>query len=481
MLKSLFAQAMLGLALCAIFFSSACKKDELKENLAPETLTSVEAFNLTGENRLNSLVTLQWYGTDPDGYVVGYEFSFDQETWFFTDKQDSTFLFSISAGSDTLDIDFYIRAIDNESKADESPAFLKIPLKNTPPEVSFNEDLIPLDTSFNLITLTWDANDADGFETLEQLELKINDGEWVNISPNRTLSAIVPLTPEQDGEVISKIYYDQNTEGPEISGMKLNELNDFYIRAIDIAGSISKPDTLSAIFIKKKSNDLLVIGANSARPNQFYSSNLAAAGVGFDVIDFVAIDAKNQPKIWSPTLSLLFQQYDQVLLSANDVTFTNAQTNADEIVLEFASSAIEEYITKGGKIFISASFPANYDQTSALYGILPIDSFSSSPGIARLPIDSMAIATDLSFPNLGCSSFISGLDPFYPSSDATVLYTAQLTKNNGWNGPKNIVAKRSSNGNTNFIFMSVELHKLNSDQAAMQQFFSKVFNDEFNW
>jgi len=180
-------------------------------------------------------------------------------------------------------------------------------------------------------------------------------------------------------------------------------------------------------------------------------------------------------------MSLLLKQYDQVLMTANDVTFTNIQTNADEIVLEFASSAIEEYVSDGGKIFVSASFPANYDQTSALYGILPIDSFSSSVGIARLPIDSLAVTSEPTFPNLTCSSFISGLDPFYPSSDATVLYTAQLTKNNGWEGPKNIVAKRSSNGNTNFIFMSVELHKLNSDQAAMQQFFDKVFNDEFNW
>ena len=175
------------------------------------------------------------------------------------------------------------------------------------------------------------------------------------------------------------------------------------------------------------------------------------------------------------------RQYEKVMLYSNENTFINAQTNADELILEFASSAIEEYVTSGGKIFISASFPANYDQNSALYGILPIDSFSSSVGLARLPIDSMIVANESSFPNLVCSSFISGLDPFYPSSDATELYTAQLTKNNGWQGPKNVVAKRSSNGNTNFIFMSIELHKLNNDAGAVQQFFDKVFNDEFNW
>ena len=474
-------KAMLGLFFCALLFSSACKKDEPKDNSAPETITSVEAFNLTGENRLNSLVKLEWYGTDPDGYVVGYEFSFDQETWYYTESQDSTFLFSITAGSDTLDIDFYIRAIDNDKQADESPAYLKIPLKNTPPEIIFNKDLIPVDTSFNLITLVWEASDADGIETMEQIQLKINNGEWTNISPNRSQGTIVPTTPEQSGEVSSTIHYDLSSTGGNISGLLLNDINDFYIRAIDVAGSISKEDTIPSIYVRKKSNDLLVIGANSASPNSFYSSNLNSAGVGFDFIDFVANDAKNQPKIWSPTLSLLMQQYDQVMMYANDVTFTNAQTNADEIVLEFASSAIEEYVTDGGKIFISSSFPANYDQTSGLYGILPIDSFSSSVGLARLPIDSLVVPIESSFPTLTCSSFISGLDPFYPSSDAIEMYSAQLTKNNGWEGPKNVTVKRAANGNTNFIFMSIELHKLAADQTAVQQFFDKVFNDEFNW
>ena len=258
---------MLGLFFCALLFSSACKKDEPKDNSAPETITSVEAFNLTGENRLNSLVKLEWYGTDPDGYVVGYEFSFDQETWYYTESQDSTFLFSITAGSDTLDIDFYIRAIDNDKQADESPAYLKIPLKNTPPEIIFNKDLIPVDTSFNLITLVWEASDADGIETLEQIQLKINNGEWTNISPNRSQGTIVPTTPEQSGEVSSTIHYDLSSTGGNISGLLLNDINDFYIRAIDVAGSISKEDTIPSIYVRKKSNDLLVIGANSASPN----------------------------------------------------------------------------------------------------------------------------------------------------------------------------------------------------------------------
>jgi hypothetical protein len=54
-------------SLCALFLFSSCKKGEAIENQAPETYTAISAINLSGENRLNSLVTLQWWGTDPDG------------------------------------------------------------------------------------------------------------------------------------------------------------------------------------------------------------------------------------------------------------------------------------------------------------------------------------------------------------------------------------------------------------------------------
>jgi len=116
-----------------------------------------------------------------------------------------------------------------------------------------------------------------------------------------------------------------------------------------------------------------------------------------------------------------------------------------------------------------------------LFGILPIDSLSTSVGQARLPIDSLAEATENGYPDLLCNTFISGLDPIYPSSDATVIYTAQITKNNDWEGPNNIGVRRQLNGNTNFVFFSVELHKINGDPTAIEALFQKVMNDEFDW
>ena len=59
---------LLGLS---IFFG--CDKGKELVNLNPETNMTIESINLSGGDRLNSLVEVKWWGTDPDGYIVGYE------------------------------------------------------------------------------------------------------------------------------------------------------------------------------------------------------------------------------------------------------------------------------------------------------------------------------------------------------------------------------------------------------------------------
>lgn len=468
-------------SLCALFLYSSCKKGEAIENQAPETYTAISAINLSGENRLNSLVTLQWWGTDPDGVVNGYEFSFDQQTWFYTENQDSTFLFSINAGSDTIDIDFWVRAIDADDAIDETPAYLKIPLKNTPPEIEFNDALIPADTVFTVLGLTWKASDLDGDNTIKDIQLKLNDGQWTSINISQTFGSIIPANAKTSGAGSAKVWYDLTTAGPSIDGLLLNQTNNIYIKAIDIAGSESVVDTIQNLYVKGQTHDILVIAANGSNPNEFYKSHLNTAGASYDFIDFVKNDAINQPRVWNPVFAQMLRFYSTVVMYANDVDFLNVQTNAQEIILEYASTAIQDYVDQGGKLWLNSSFPNAFSTGSALFGILPVDSLSTAQGQARLPIDSLSVG-EQGYPDLTCSAFISGLDPFYPSIDATVIYTSQLTKNNAWEGPKITGVKRKNgSGNTNFVFMSVELHKLGKDDAAMQSLFDKVLNEEFNW
>jgi hypothetical protein len=466
----------------------ACKKGAPLDNQAPETHMSVDAINLSGQARLNSLVTLEWWGTDPDGYVTGFEFSFDEIEWHLTTAQDSTFLFSITEGSDTVDIDFWVRSIDNSKAADGSPAYLSIPLKNTPPEISFVDELIPVDTAFNLLTLAWDAIDLDGFESIKEIQIKVNEGEWMSFSPRSTsgeteFATLVPENPKASGETNSNLLSESGDVLGTSGSMRLNELNNIYIRNVDLAGSISVEDTLDGIYFNGQTEDLLVLGTSSALPNAFYKTQLDGIGVAFDFIDYVLEDRKNMPRVWNPSMTILLSQYDKVLIYASEDIVVNAQTKQEDIFLEFAASAIDGYINDGGKIWIVSSMPNGHSPSSALFGILPVDSLSSSPppSQARLPIDSLAVGAN-GYPDLTSNALIT-IDPFYASSDAEVIYTAQLTKNLGWYGPDNncIGVRRKVSGNTAMVFISVDLHRINKDEPAIEQLFEKILKSEFNW
>ena len=143
-------------------------------NSAPETQISIESINLSGNNRLNSTVNLTWFGTDIDGYIQFYEIRIGDKDWFKTQTQDSIFLFDIEPNQDSTDIDFYVRAVDNEGVKDPTPAYLKVPLKNSTPEVYFEEASLPLDTTNLVITFRYMASDPDGDETLKKCFIRAN-------------------------------------------------------------------------------------------------------------------------------------------------------------------------------------------------------------------------------------------------------------------------------------------------------------------
>ena len=473
-----------GLLLLSLFFG--CDKGKELDNLSPDTNMTIESINLSGENRLNSLVEVKWWGTDPDGFVTSYEFSFDQVTWYETLEQDSLFRFSITEGSDTIDIDFWVRSIDNEEAIDETPAYLKIPLKNTPPEVEFVDELAPIDSVFNLLTIAWEAMDLDGFSSVRTIELKLNESDWLAFSPRINsegieIASIEPEDPEAKGVTNTILKSESGEDIGVLEGLKIDALNDLYLRVTDLAGYISREDTLSQFYFKGKSNDLLVIGTSSDNPTSFYKSNLNAINVGFDFIDMVSNDRVNLPKIWNPYFELLLRQYSKVLIYCTEDILTNPQTNQEDIFLEFAAGSIEKYVNNGGKIWIVSSMPNLHSPTSVLYGILPMDSLSSSPlpSQARLPTDSLAVGS-FGYPSLTSNALIT-IDPFYASSDAEVIYSAQLTKSLGWYGPEDgcIGARRKTAGVTSMVFMSVDLHKLDQDQLAVQMLFDKIINQEF--
>lgn len=384
-------------------------------NAAPETKMVVDAINLTGDNRLNSVVNLSWIGTDKDGYVTGYDVSLDNITWAYTNQTDSTFSFELDAGSDSTDIDLYIRAIDNEGTIDPTPAYLRIPLKNTPPIALFNGESFPNDSTLIVTTFEWDASDIDGNESITKAFLKINDGTWTEIDKNQKRISVVPTTPSNTGTTDATIYYGTNTSvaGPTIDGLKVGDTNLYYIKVVDLANSESKPDTSAAIYVHPKTSELLVISGDGALVQNEYRRLINTSYGAHDFLDYEINSGENQPKYWNPTFELLLLNYEILVQFGNGTTYTNGITGQRDILLGFSAPFIQNYSTNGGKSLIINTFSSNND-VSNIATIMPFDSLSSSSGQAVIQVDSamVPVYNSSNYPSMNPVSILLGMDPF---------------------------------------------------------------------
>ena len=465
----------------ALLFS-ACKKGEQLPNNAPDTQISIQQINLTGESRLNSTVNLSWFGIDEDGYVDFYEIRIGEGDWFKTTVQDSTFLFSIDADQDSTDIDFYVRAVDNEGTFDPTPAYLSVPLINSTPEVTFEEASLPLDTTNLVITFRYRASDPDGNETLKKGYLRTNEGDWVEIDLNQKLISIISVDPSQTGLGKAHLYYGLEDEAAlTIDGFMNGGDNILQLRVEDIANATSKIDSTPPIFINHQTGDLLVVGGHNDQIERQYQALVNSNYSTADFVNYAKNGGLNQPKFWDPTFKLLANQYEKVFFHTDEGNFSNPLTGADGKLLDFAAPIIQRLIDNQKKVLVSTAF-ATGTSIDIIGGILSLDSFTSSRGQAFFVNDSIATSSMVGYPDLQPTNFLLAVDPFYPSQEAEVLYEAQLTPNGGWKGPRTVAIQRKTmSGNVNLIFFSVELHQLDKLRENQHQLISKILNEAFNW
>ena len=470
------------LVLSLIVLVSSCKKGEQLPNMAPNTQLSIEKINLTGENRLNSTVNLSWFGTDVDGYIVGYEFKINEGEWLPTNLQDSTFLFNIDPDQDSTDIDFYVRAIDNEGVVDATPAYLRVPLKNSPPIVTFDEASLPADTTNLVFTFRYNASDPDGNSTLKEIFLKANTGDWKAIDLNQKLISLVPTDPKSTGAGTANVYYGlETTPAFTIDGYNNGGDNIIQLKALDIANSESAIDSTPSTYVKPQTSDLLVVSGHNQTASDEYTALVTANYGGADVVEYLKDGGKYHPKFWDPTFKLLASEYDKIFIHTEEGTTSNPLTGLDAKLLDFAAPIIQYLIDSDKKILISTAFSNNAD-LSIIGGILSIDSFSTSRGQAFFTNDSLAVSADVDYANLQPTNFLLAADPFYPALEAEVLYQARLTPSGVWQGPRTIaIRRRNSASNVNLVLFTVELHKLNKIKANQNAVISKILNEAFNW
>jgi hypothetical protein len=475
-MKKRFFYLLPLLALLAV----ACDKGDPLANQPPETGISVSSINLTGPDRLTSEVALHWYGEDADGIVTGFEISFDNNNWNYVNQQDSTFSFDIS-GIDTLDINFWVRSVDNDEMRDPSPAYLKVPVKNSPPTVKFDTVNVVNDTIYSVFSTLWTVDDPDGFETLDSIFVRINSGAWMPLPSDITIITVVPTDPSATGAVTASVYRDLNpTLVPGLlDGLLLEGNNRVYLKARDNAGSESTTDSTNVFYARRKTSDLLVIDSHTGSgptPEEIYYPLLTTVYGGFDYINLERNSGENIPSLWDPTFGFLMNLYDKVFW------YSDASLLGVELYLEAGSGVISEYINQGGKILISTVFPTTFDNTSTILQFAPFDSLSTSVGQARMPLDSLVVPMMPGYDTLVPSAFLIGCDPMYPSDNAEIVMKGNFFKTGGWVGPDvACVSTEVAPGQISQVFVSLELHRLNGNPAALETFFQQVLLNDFNW
>ena len=175
------------LALCAVGVWVSCAKEPLRvdRNRPPSTyLVGAPAESSSASYKIH----LYWRGEDPDGYIAGFLWSWDDSTiaaFRFTTKTDSIFELQVNDSlalvqgtgqqqpGQTKNHTFYIRAVDNLGKADPGLARFNKRVYSASTEVPTVRFVGPLPSgrSVNPDTLCdhdpfkicWTGSDPDGY------------------------------------------------------------------------------------------------------------------------------------------------------------------------------------------------------------------------------------------------------------------------------------------------------------------------------
>lgn len=465
----------------------ACKTGIMgngQQNQPPETHTIIDTIIRTGANRLNSEVHIRWWGDDPDGFVKGYEFAFDNGPWTFTTLNDSVFILSPPPGEDTVDFNFKVRAMDNEGMVDPTPASVVYPVKNSPPSVHFVAGTQNPTFTFPIIRFFWKGEDTDGEANLNRYELIWNDTtqQPVEVDIN-TSGAIFEALSMQAGPTETYIYRNNN-DNPEpetIPGFVVNDTNRLYIRVIDNSDAESSFIASYPVYVRPVRSDVLLVNGDDGNvaAETFYVQHINSVGIApFDTLRFFEKvgGSYSQQAADNLTQRKIFALFHTIIWYSN-----KAATS-----LSIAQRTTTDFFGQGGKMLMSIYVSSTFDEQSQFFDFTPVESLVSPPDTTLL-LDNGAQLTPLQsgWPTLSSTSIVGVVKPMILSIGATPLYDAELLARDNpsgslgpWTGKSTVVAKQAVGGQTNFVFSTLELHKLDGN-TNMDQFFQKVLKDEF--
>ncbi len=493
-MKTLNYIAFLFLGATILSTCETAPTGEFIENVPPNTFLTVEQINREGDFRLSSQINISWWGTDSDGYIVGYEYAINdtsENTWSFTTRTDSTFILPIEEGLSQDDVLFKIRAVDNDGAKDLVGARLVFPIVNSAPSVSLNPTELPADTMFSIASFGWNIDDPDGLGNIERTEVAVNDtiNGWVEIpipADETRLFINLQIDNSQVGSAEANVFQGRSfttLQGLTIPGLEVGSMNTFYVRTIDNAGAVSNVDSTSW-YIKPKNSRTLFLndyaGSASAEVAAFHKNILAANGITPDqwIINDgeVAQDkvplSSAFPAVTDPTLKRTLKEWDHIYWISNDIDRN----------ITYALDIASEFFDEGGTMFVNIPMKG-ISQNDEIFSFLPVDSIGVLSGIQTnfLINNSTPIvaADNIATPDLAMSSRVVGNYPLKPSPGATLLYstdflaTTLIGFNQDYMGSEAIAIE---NNEENLIYFSVDMRNADGNDNLAEMVETLLIN-----
>lgn len=447
-------------AALSLLLAGACSQnftDNPKPNRPPETYISIFSDNVL--NASISKKTINWWGDDPDGLVVGFIYSFDPrapnveswdaqapvEGWIYTTNNQETFTLRLS-GTDTV-YTFRVKAVDDYGAADPTPAVQEFPIINTRPEVEFVPFTDVPETTFTVVNFNWRGIDLDGDDTIAGYQWALDDSSnaaaWHEL-PAGTASLLLTAA-------------DGLTEGEHV----------FYLRAIDIAGATSAiarmpRDTADVWFVREPKSSFLLLDDYNVSDNTdaFYRATFRSL-----VGEVEVWDIKSKGKALEPPTGLAFRE----TLKLFDRVFWYADTEPN---LEKAQVSVIDFLDSGGKLIMTTSFQEFASNIGDPLAFSPVDSLG--PKIRRITRNQRLLPgpefAGAGFPELTVgTAIIPNVFPLVPKLSSKVLYL--LPENAGvWEGTP---AMAVVDGTSSFVFFGLPIVALDG-QGNVAQMLEKI-------
>jgi len=405
---------------------------------------------------------LHWWGDDEDGEVIGYYYKWNfQSGWTFTTAEWDTFYLPIRSAYD--EFEFQVKAVDNDSTLDPTPSRITFPVFNTRPHIEFVYLSNPSDqflvdktvTTFPTRTFIWDATDADGNETIVDIEYALINSSVQDTTIPDTLQWH-QLSGDADRVTLTELTSGKHT---------------FFVRAIDIAGAISDtlmfPDPGSDTDpqyweVKQPVGDICLVndysgGGFNTNVEKMYTTWLDSIA-GPNNYSVWRIDPGSQNT--SPQYQLPYAPEDiQATLSYFDKIVWYQEAGHNHYV--DADLAVLRYLSNGGSLFLTAQdidTSAVFIRVDSLYKVTP-------QGILNIGEEVVSTVDSAKY-TMTTNKFIAYRDlkafVVNRASQTVQFHFNQQGNNLGqWVGNPTMGYLDTFENNGKLLLLSLPLHKLN--------------------